>query len=66
MLKDFVAVIYIGEDRLLTDMIYDFKAIRDYPQTIQSELISQKNYKSILQYTIMTPNEMEKIQSTRY
>ena len=64
-MKDYLGVIYISEDRVLTDMIYDFKTIRDFPREIQYELVALKNYRSVMHYTTFTLSEMEKIQSIR-
>lgn len=39
-LKDYLAAVYKNEDRVLTDVIYQFKEIREFPPSIQKVLIA--------------------------
>jgi len=65
-LQDYLVLIYSNEDRILTDIVYAFKAARDFPPALQKDLTAQTNYKAILDSTVLTIKDMEKIRGMRY
>ena len=54
-------MVYKNEDRVLTDLIYQFKEIREFPPSIQKVLVAQMHFKSVLDVTIINEKELEKL-----
>ena len=65
LLDDFIGIVYKGEDRVLSDMIYSYKEQRDYPPNIQKVLLAHTHYKAILETLPLTSQEVEKLQSMK-
>lgn len=52
---------YQSEERVLSDIVYQFKDSRDFPSSIAKDLVAQIYFKAILNCTLMSPKEIEKI-----
>jgi hypothetical protein len=59
---DYLCFIYYTDERVLSDIIYNFKEYRDYPKALQDDLVKEISYKTILQMTIIKHKEMERLQ----
>mmetsp|Transcript_15092 Transcript_15092/g.23335 ORF Transcript_15092/g.23335 Transcript_15092/m.23335 type:complete len:178 (-) Transcript_15092:1378-1911(-) len=64
-LKDFAIVVYKGEERVLSDIIYFFKEAKDFPPNIQKIMLAQIHFKAILDTCVMSVPEVERLQSMR-
>lgn len=58
---DYLCFIYYNEERVLSDIIYGYKEFRDYPPSVQEDLISQLHFKSVLEMTILKPKDMDRL-----
>jgi hypothetical protein len=61
VIKDFMAVMYWDDERVLTDIIYSFKEAREFKDNLQEMMLAQIHFKAILEVTIITETELEKV-----
>lgn len=60
---DFLVFLYKSEERILSDIIYGYKDYKNYQNNIMKDLVAQQHFKAILEMTILTAKEMDKLQS---
>lgn len=65
VVKDFIAVVYRNEERILSDIVYSFKEAKDFPPKIQQELLAQTNFKAVLDVSTLSEAEMERVVKMR-
>lgn len=47
---------------MLTDIIYQFKELKEYPPYLQKVLLAQMHFKSVLEIAVISKYELEKMQ----
>jgi len=62
-LQDFLCFQYKSEERILSDIIYHFQDSKQYPHSILKDLISQIYFKAVLDMTVLTIKDLERLQS---
>ena len=50
-LQDFVVVIFKGEDRIISDIVYGFKTARQFNASVVKELQAQTRFRVVLDVT---------------
>lgn len=60
---DFLAFLYKSEERILSDIIYGYKDFKNYQNNIMKDLVAQLHFKAILEMTIMSVKDMDKLQA---
>ena len=50
-LQDFVVVIFKGEDRIISDIVYGFKTARQFNPNVVKELQAQTRFRVVLDVT---------------
>jgi hypothetical protein len=61
VLQDYLCFMYQSEERVLSDIVYQFKDSRDFPASIAKDLVAQIYFKAILNCAVMSPKDIEKI-----
>lgn len=59
---NFYCLIYQGQDKVLTDLIYSYNSSLEFQPSIAEDLLTQIGFKAVLDMTIMNKRDFDKFQ----
>lgn len=60
---DYLGFIFNNEERILSDIIYFYKELKEYKLGIQEDLLKDTYFKAVLTMTIFKQRELDKLQN---